>query len=203
MADRLPLAELSIQNEQLTPPTEMIQPIKTKKTHPLKPPKLTHPYSLDLLSSPRDKWSAMTHSLWATIMGFNCMPILYAYFYFHNGRVLLTHAYATSTTATTIRGGDNLRGSTELDDKMGDKDHRVFAHLVLWLDYGGMGTGSKWDKQRNHSFVNMLLADFFAITNLHPSIHNEIADNQQALAHALAHCSLLILGSDALTPSII
>ncbi len=63
MADRLPLAELSIQNEQLTPPTEMIQPIKTKKTHPLKPPKLTHPYSLDLLSSPRDKWSAMTHSL--------------------------------------------------------------------------------------------------------------------------------------------
>jgi hypothetical protein len=63
-----------------------------------------------------------------------------------------------------------------------------------------MGTGSKGHKQRNHSFVNMLLANFSAITNLHPAIHNK---DQQALAPALARCSLLLLGSDALTPSII
>jgi hypothetical protein len=66
-----------------------------------------------------------------------------------------------------------------------------------------MGTGSKGHMQCNHSFVNMLLANFSAITNLHLEIHNKIADNWQALAHALARCSLLLLGSDALTPSII
>jgi hypothetical protein len=66
-----------------------------------------------------------------------------------------------------------------------------------------MGTGSEGHKQCIHSFAIMLLADFSAITNLHPAIHNEIADDQQALAHALACCSLLLLGSDALTPSII
>jgi hypothetical protein len=83
------------------------------------------------------------------------------------------------------------------------EDHHVFMHLVLGLDYGGMGKGSKGHKQRDHSFVNMLLTNFSAITNLHPTIHNKIANNEQALARALAHCSLLLLGSDALTPSII
>jgi hypothetical protein len=66
-----------------------------------------------------------------------------------------------------------------------------------------MGTGSKGHKQRNHFFINMLLANFAAITNLHPVIHNQIADDQQALACALARCTLLLTGSDALTPSII
>jgi hypothetical protein len=142
-------------------------------------------------------------------MGFKGMLISYAHFYFHIGHVLLTHAYTTSTTATTVGDGGNPRGSTELDDesghncRMSDEDHHVFAHLVLGLDYRGMGTGSKGHKQRNHSFVNMLLDDFSTITNLHPAIHNEIVDDQQALACALAHCSFLLLGSDALTPSII
>jgi hypothetical protein len=88
---------------------------------------------------------------------------------------------------------------------MTDAEFRIFAHLVLGLDstHDGMGTGSEGQKQRNRSFVNMLLADFPTITNLHPVIHNEIADDQQALACALACCTLLLLGSDALTPSII
>ncbi len=34
-------------------------------------------------------------------------------------------------------------------------------------------------------------------------VHNEIEDDQRALAHALAGCSLLLLGTDALTPSFI
>jgi hypothetical protein len=61
MADRLPLAKLSIQNKQPTLPTETTQPIKTKKIRLLQLPKLPHPCSLDVLPSPRDKWSAMTH----------------------------------------------------------------------------------------------------------------------------------------------
>jgi hypothetical protein len=88
---------------------------------------------------------------------------------------------------------------------MTDAEFRIIAHLVLGLDstHDGMGTGSEGQKQCDCSFVNMLLADFATITNLHPVIHNKIADDQQALAHTLARCTLLLLGSDTLTPSII
>ncbi len=88
---------------------------------------------------------------------------------------------------------------------MSDIEFQKFAYLVLGLDstHKGMGTGSKGPKQRNHSFVKMLLANFATITNLHPVIHNKIANNQQALASALACCTLLLTGSDPLTPSII
>jgi hypothetical protein len=88
---------------------------------------------------------------------------------------------------------------------MTDTEFRIFAHLVLRLDstHKGMGTGSEGHKQRNPSFVNMLLANFAMITNLHPVIHNTIANNQQAFTCALAPCTLLLLGSDALTPPII
>jgi hypothetical protein len=189
MADRLPLAELSIQNK-INPPTETTQPIKTKKVHTSKTPKLHHPCSLNRLPSPANKWSAMTHPLRATVLEFNGMIISYANYYFHQDHVLLTHAYATSTTATTIGDGGDPHGSTELDDKSGhncrmtDVDFWIFAHLVLGLDstHNGMGTGSKGHVQRNRSFVNMLLADFATITNLYLVIHNEIANDQQALA---------------------
>jgi hypothetical protein len=79
----------------------------------------------------------MTHPLWATIMRFMGMTIMYAHYYFHQDHVLLTHAYATSTTATTVGDGGNLRGSTELDDELGhnccmsDTEFRIFAHLLL------------------------------------------------------------------------
>jgi hypothetical protein len=184
MADRLPLAELSIQNK-LRPPTETTQPIKTKKAHPSNLPKLRHPCSLNIFPSPANKWSHMTHPLWATIMGFNGMIISYAYYYFHQDRVLLTHAYVASTTATTVGDGGNPRRSTELDDKSGhnccmtDAEFRIFAHLVLGLDstHNGTDTGSEGQKQHDHSFVNMLLADFATITDLHLVIHNKIADD--------------------------
>jgi hypothetical protein len=184
MADRLPLAELSVQNK-IRPPTETAQLIKTKKAHPSNLPKLLHPCNLDMLPYLANKWSHMTHPLQATIMGFNSMIISYAYYYFHQDHVLLTHAYVASTTATTVGDGGNPSGSTELDDKSGhnchmtDAEFRIFAHLVLGLDstHDGMGTGSEGQKQRNRSFVNMLLADFATITNLHPVIHNKIADN--------------------------
>jgi hypothetical protein len=65
---------------------------------------------------------------------------------------------------------------------------RTFAHLVLGLDstQDSMGTGKEGHTQRGCSFVKMLLADFTTITNLHPVISSEIADDRQALACALA-----------------
>ena len=128
----------------------------------------------------------MTHPLWATVLGFNGMIISYSHYYFHQDCVLLTHAYATSTITTNVGDGGNLRGSTELDNKSGhncqmtDVTFQIFAHLVLGLDstHNGMGTGIERYMQRNHSFVNMLLADLAMITNLHPVIHKEITNNQ-------------------------
>ena len=50
---------------------------------------------------------------------------------------------------------------------------------------------------------NMLLVKFTMITNLHPVFYNKIIDDRRALAHTIACCSLLLLGSGALTSSII
>ena len=88
---------------------------------------------------------------------------------------------------------------------MTNAEYRTFAHLVLGLDptQDTIGTGNEGYKQHDSSFANMLLADFVTITKLHPVISSEIAGHRQALARALARCTLLLLGSDALTPSII
>jgi hypothetical protein len=144
-------------------------------------------------------------------MGFNGMTILYGHYYFHQDQVLLTHAFATSTAATTVGDGGKPRGSTELDNEWGhnccmtNAEYRTFAHLVLGLNptQDTIGTGNKGYKQHDCSFANMILADFVTITNLHPVIGREIAGDWRALSRALARCILLLLGSDALTPSII
>jgi hypothetical protein len=144
-------------------------------------------------------------------MGFNGMTISYGHYYFHQDRVLLTHAFATSTTATTVGDGGKQRGSTELDDESGhncymtNAEYRTFAHLVLGLDptQDTIGTGNEGYKQHDRSFANMLLADYVTITNLHPVIGSEITGDRRALARTLARCTLLLLGSDALTLSII
>jgi hypothetical protein len=184
MADQLPLAKLSIQNK-MCPPAGNMQPVKTKKAHPSNPATLRHPCSLDTLPSPTNEWSAMTHPLRATVMGFNGMTILYGHYYFHQDQVLVMHAFATSTTATTVGDGGKLRGSIELDDESGhnccmaNADYQTFAHLVLGLDstQDNMGTGNKGHKQHDRPFANMLLADFAMITNLHPVTGSEIAGN--------------------------
>ncbi len=89
-----------------------------------------------------------------------------------------------STTATTIGDGGKPRGSTKLDDELGhnchmtDAEFRIFARLVLGLDsIQDSGTGNKGHTQRDRSYLNMLLTDFAMITNLHPVIHNTIADD--------------------------
>ena len=75
--------------------------------------------------------------------------------------------------------------------------------FYCYATHAGMGIGSEGHKQRDRSYVNMLLTDFETITNLHPVIHNKIFNDRPALARALARCALLLLGSDTLTPSII
>ena len=93
----------------------------------------------------------MTHTLRATVMGFTGMTILYGHYYFHQGCVLLTHAYATSITATTVGDGRKPCMSTTLNNKSGqnccmtDAEFRIFYHLVLGLDptQDSMGTGIK------------------------------------------------------------
>ncbi len=84
---------------------------------------------------------------------------------------------------------------------MTNAEYRTFAHLVLRLDptQDTIGTGNEGYKQHDCSLANMLLADFVTITNLHPVIGSKIAGNRQALARALARCTLVLLGSDALT----
>jgi hypothetical protein len=87
----------------------------------------------------------------STVMGFNGMTISYEHYYFHQVRVLLTHAFATSTTATTVGDEGKPRWSTELGDESGhnccmtNSEYRTFAHLVLGLDptQNTIGTGNK------------------------------------------------------------
>jgi hypothetical protein len=63
----------------------------------------------------------------------------YKHFYFHQGHILHTKAFAPSTTATTVGDGGNPRGSTELDEvtghncNMSQEDYLVVAMLVLGL----------------------------------------------------------------------
>ena len=49
----------------------------------------------------------------------------------------------------------------------------------------------------------MLLSDFATITNLHPVIARDIEGDRLLLACALAQCTLLLIGAEALTPSLI
>ncbi len=59
-------------------------------------------------------------------------------------------------------------------------EFKIIAHLVLGLysTNDSMGMGSEGNKQCNHSFVNMLLANFTMIINLHLVTRNGIVDDQ-------------------------
>ena len=63
---------------------------------------------------------------------------------------------------------------------MNATEFRIFSILVLGLNstHDGMGTESKGHKQRDRSYVHMLLTALAMITNLHPVIQNEIANDR-------------------------
>jgi hypothetical protein len=132
--------------------------------------------------------------------------------HFHNGCVLLTQAFATSTTASTVSNGGHPRGSTELDKETGHncrmthKEFQEFGYHVFGLDsLSSIGSSkhSQGFRQTEYSFLNMILSNFATITNLHPVIAHKIEGGRHSLARALARCTLLLIGANALTPSII
>jgi hypothetical protein len=120
---------------------------------------------------------------------------------------LHTKAFAVSTTATAVGDGGKPKGSTELDDITGHnctttkakEEYTTFAVAVLGLR-PGLQHGTR---QTERSLFNMLIDDFVTLTNLAAVyLLNEPTD-KRALAHILAHFSLLMLGADALTPTIV
>ena len=166
---------------------------------------LLYSHDPDVFSPPTNKWSATTHPIKARVIGFLGYHISYKHFYFHQSRILLTKAFATSTMASTVGDGGISKGSTELDAICGsncaieDDKFPTFARLVLGLCLRKQhGTEPK-----DRSFVNMLLDDFVAITNLTAVFALNEPDDRCALAHRLARFSLLLLGAKVLTPTII
>jgi hypothetical protein len=111
---------------------------KAPKKIKMKKLRLPHPCSLDVLPSPIDKWSTTTHPIKAWVIGYLGYHISYKHFYFHQSRVLLTKAFATSTTASTVGDGGTPKGSTELDTICGfncamEKDEfHMFAQTGSW-----------------------------------------------------------------------
>jgi hypothetical protein len=167
--------------------------------------RLPHPCSLDVLPSPTDKWSATTHPIKAKIFGFINSTISYQHFYFHQGRVLHTKAFATSTTAMTNGNGGKPKGSTELDDATGHncamtkEEYVTFDVIVLGLRPGLQHR----TRQTGSSLLNMMLDNFVTLTNLTAVYLLDEPTDKCALACILACFSLLMLGADALTPAII
>ncbi len=127
--------------------------------------------------------------------------------------MLLTQAFATSTTSSTVGDGGLPRGSTELDEETGYncrmtlKEFQDFGLLVLGLYMQSSSFGpskhSHGFKQTDSSFLNMLLNDFVVITNLHPMIYQNIEGDRLSLTRALVRCTLLLIGVEALTPNLI
>lgn len=178
---------------------------KTTDTKGSKSVHLPHPCSLQLLPSPTDKWSATTHPIKGRVVGYHGYHLSYEHFYFHRSRVLLTKAFAVSTTASTVGDGGKPKGSTELDAicgsncDMDDNEFKMFAHLVL-----GLRPGKRLGNiPSESSFLNMLLADFVTITNTTAVFDLDEPEERRRLAQRLARFSLLLLGAEALTPEII
>jgi hypothetical protein len=166
---------------------------------------LPHPFSLDVLPSPTDTRSTSTHPIKGEVFGFINSTISYQHFYFHQGCILHTKAFATSTTAMTVGDGGNPKGSTKLDDATGHncammkEEYVTFAIIVLGL-CPGLQHGTR---QTEHSLFNMLLDDFVTLTNLTAVYLLDEPTDKRALARILARFSLLMLGADALDPAIV
>ena len=158
-----------------------------------------------MLPSPTNKWSTTTHLIKGEIFGFINSTISYQHFYFHQGCLLHTKAFAVSTTLMTVGNGGKLKGNTKLDNatghtrKMTKKEYTTFAVIVLCLR-PSLQHGTR---QTKHSLLNMLLDDFVTLTNPTTVYPLDEPPDKRALACILAHFSLLMLGADALTPAIV
>jgi hypothetical protein len=148
--------------EQAQAQPQLLQGIKTMRLC------LSRLPNLDVLPSPTNKWSTTTHPIKGEIFGFINSPISYHHFYFHQDHILHTKAFAISTTAMTVGNGGKPKGSTKLDDATGHncamtkEEYVTFAILVLGL-CPGLQHGTR---QREHSFLNMLLDNFVTLPTL-------------------------------------
>jgi hypothetical protein len=203
--------------------TPAIKKAATKtKTSKKQMKRLPHLCSLDVLPSPTDEWSTTTHPIKALVVGYLGYHISYKHFFFHQSCVLLTKAFATSTTASTVGDGGTPRGSTELDAICGSNCHMdmeefcMFAHLVLGLRPTKQHETEPSTSKRSllnmlllgtepseRSLLNMLLEDFVVISNLTAVFALDEPDDRRTLARRLARFSLLLLGADALTPKLL
>jgi hypothetical protein len=164
---------------------------------------LPHPTSLDLLPSPTNKWSTTTHPIIGDIFGIIESTISCQNFYFYQGRVLHTKAFATSTIVTTLGNGGKPKGSTKLADASGHnstmtkEEYITFAILVL-----GLCPGLQHSTRRGEcSILNMLLDNFVTLTNLVAIYLLDKPTNKSSMAHIVACFPLIMLGADALTPT--
>ncbi len=196
--------------------TPTIKKTATKtKTSKKQTKRLPHPCSLDVLPSPTDKWSATTHPIKALVIGYLGYHISYKHFFFHQSRVLLTKAFAPSTTTSTVGDGGTPRGSTELDAICGSNCHmdmeefRIFAYLVLGLRPAKQHETEPSKRSllnmlllgtepSERSLLNMLLEDFVVISNLTAVFALDEPDDRRTLARRLARFSLLLLGADSI-----
>ena len=200
-------------SEELPPEPSRDGPTKTKRKERSSCVVLPHPCSLNVLPSPTNKWSVTSHPIKAKTPGFYNTTISCKHYFFHDSRVLLTQAFAASTTSTTVGDGGSPCGSTKLDEetghncKMTANEFQDFALLVLGLDTHSSAFGpskhSHGFKQTESSFLNMLLNDFAVITNLHPAAYHNNEGDRLSLARSLARCTLLLTGAEALTPNLI
>jgi len=119
--------------------------------------------------------------------------ISYKHFFFHQSRVLLTKAFATSITASTVGNGGTPRGNTELDAICGSNCHmdkeefHMFAQHVL----GPCPAKQHGTEPSERSLLNMLLEDFVVISNLTAVFALDEPDDRCTLARRLARFSLL------------
>jgi hypothetical protein len=107
-----PLVDLPPSQEGQPPmlPDKTQPPIKTKCTQlPTSRLILHHPCSLNALPSPTNKWSETSHPIKDAVLGYHNTTILYMHYYFHNGHVLLTQAFAASMTTSTVGDGGHPR----------------------------------------------------------------------------------------------
>ena len=114
-------------------------------------------------------------------------------------------AFAPSTTPTTVGNGSNPRRSTELDKvtghncTMSQDEYNLFTLLVLGL----RPDKNHGTKKSESPFLNMLLEDFVSLTNLTAVFALNKPTDRKMLACILDCFAILLLGADALTPTII
>ena len=82
---------------------------------------------------------------------------------------------------------------------MSQDEYNLFTLLVLGL----RPDKNHGTKRSESSFINMLLEDFVSLTNLTAVFALNKPSDRKMIIRILTHFAILLLGADALTPTII